>query len=91
MIRIKYTDEVHPLTPSKLSKNEYPILGKSITDNQVVLFTGPREGTVVIAGEYHPQGIHRTNWAPFNFIPYDGEIIMKNFKTKEQLIAEHST
>lgn len=59
----------------------YPILKKSTTNNQVVLFTATGVGIVVSKGTMgaNPSvGIYNTSWAENMFEPFHGTITLSN-------------
>ena len=70
-------------TPKKLSRS-YPYLGRikkgeSVKINIIVLFLGPRNGTVVHEDEYcHGLGTTSNSWMEADFIPFDGTVTLSN-------------
>jgi hypothetical protein len=65
-------------------KSEYPCLKQSKNVKSIVLFTKAKKGTVVFLADYnnkfniYPIGTYIDNWAMNNFIPFEGELFLKN-------------
>ena len=59
------------------SKEEYPVIKKSLSDDCIVRFTSPCNG-IVIAGSPEPFGRELDDWNESNFEVFTGEVILKN-------------
>ena len=60
----------------KVSKEEYPILKKCISNGWIVRFTAKNEGMVIKGGCQF--GFLADDWAEENFEVFTGEVILKN-------------
>ena len=77
MISTIVTKEKQPKKP------EYPCLKQSINSKKIVLFKEARKGTVVfnakqITSDCASVGAFAPDWIMDNFIPFKGELLLKN-------------
>ena len=72
---VKSTTTIH-----KESFKEYPKLRGRFSENIIVLFTSPQEGTVVYTTGRTTAvvGEHRSDWLEYLFKDYYGEITLRN-------------
>ena len=59
-------------------EDDYPFIGES--NNNIVLFTGYSEGTVIAckSTSVYKVGHYSKDWAMSSFTPYQGKIILSN-------------
>lgn len=61
-----------------VENNDFPYLGKATATGTIVLFTSPKNGTVVVSGGQYALGYVSDDWEMGCFQVFRGEISLKN-------------
>jgi hypothetical protein len=70
---------VESVVKNKSINNEYPVLMFLLSHPEmIVLFSNIGIGTVVSFNDICNIGTYSSNWETNKFVPFDGEIILKN-------------